>query len=125
MDEFNPSIEEAKTISVDFDGVIHTCDKGYCGGVIYGDPIEGSLDSIKMLSEKYDVVVHSARARHDKPLVNGKTGKELIWEWLDAHGFSSYIKEVTEIKPRAFIYIDDKAIRFENWKMCLDILNLN
>lgn len=120
---FNPSAEESRTVSVDFDGVIHKCDRGYCGGIIYGDPIENSLDSIMMLSKKYDVVIHSARARTDKPLVNGKTGKELIWEWLDAHGFSSYIKEVTEIKPRAFIYIDDKAIRFENWKTCLDILN--
>jgi len=48
---------------------------------------------------------------------------ELIWEWLEHHGFGSYIKEVTAVKPRAVCYIDDRAIRFTNWEETCKILD--
>jgi hypothetical protein len=54
--------------------------------------------------------------------VNGKTGIELIWEWLSKNGLSHLISEVTAEKPRAFAYIDDKAIRFSNWQATIDFL---
>jgi len=53
-------------------------------------------------------------------LINGKTGVELIWEWLEAHDMSQYVSEVTAEKPRAVCYIDDKAIRFLDWESTLD-----
>ena len=43
-------------------------------------------------------------------LINGKTGTEMIWEWLKKHDFDQYISKVTSEKPRAMAYIDDKAI---------------
>ena len=106
---------ELDNIAVDFDGVIHTFDKGFFDGTCYGEPIKGSLQAIKKLSETYRVVIFTAKARPDRPLVNGKTGLELVNEWLHKHGFSKYISEVTWEKPRANYYIDDKAIRFNNW----------
>ena len=42
---------EKSVIALDFDGVIHDHYKGYGDGTIYGDPIEGSLESIKELYE--------------------------------------------------------------------------
>ena len=51
-------------------------------------------------------------------LINGKTGTELVWEWLKKHKFDKYISKVTSEKPRAVAYIDDKAIRFSNWDHC-------
>ena len=72
------------------------------------------------LAEKYDIVIFSTKVKPDRPLVNGKTGAELVWEWLEKYNLSKYIKEVTSEKPRAVFYIDDKAIRFIEWE---DTLN--
>jgi hypothetical protein len=69
----------------------------------------------------YTIVIFTAKAKKDRPLVNGKTGEELIWEWLVKHGISQYVKEVTSEKPRAKYYIDDNGIRFTSWT---DTLNL-
>ncbi len=113
--------DEFSQIGIDFDGVLHKCSKGYHDGTIYDDPIEGSLEAVKKLSKKYAIVVYSAKARHDRPLVNGKTGVELIWEWLKKHGFGDYVKDVTAIKPRAICYVDDRAVNFQSWEQVFKI----
>jgi|TARA_R100000149_G_C5874341_1_gene138075 hypothetical protein len=113
--------EELKNIAVDFDGVVHNFDKGWHDGTCYGDPIEGSLSAIKKLSKTYNVIIFSAKVRPDRPLVDGKTGLQLVTEWLEKHDVLSCVKEITHEKPRAQYYIDDKAVKFkDNWK---DILN--
>jgi len=55
-------------------------------------------------------------------LVNGKTGTELVWGWLKKHDLEDYIFNVTAMKPVAAAYIDDKCIRFNNWKEALKII---
>jgi len=111
--------DETRQIGVDFDGVIHRNSKGFYDGTVYDDPIEGSLDAIKKLSEKYTIVVFSAKARKDRMLINEKTGVQLIEEWLEKYGFMKYVKEVTSEKPRAVAYIDDKAIKFSDWEQAM------
>lgn len=104
--------DETYQIGVDFDGVIHACTKGFYNGTIYDAPVNGSFDALQKLSEQFVIIIYSAKAKPDRPLVNGKTGTELIWEWLKAHGMDQFVKEVTSEKPRAIFYIDDKAVRF-------------
>ena len=117
--------DETFQVGVDFDGVIHRCSKGFYDGTIYDPPISGAKEALKILSDKYVVIVYSAKARSDRPLVNGKTGIELIWEWLKAHDMDSYVKEVTAEKPRAVFYIDDKAVRFNgSWEDTFSDLKL-
>ena len=111
--------EEERTISIDFDGVIHNDYLGWNDGTIYGDPIEGSLEAVRTLSEKYKLVLFTAKAKPDRPLVDGKTGAELIWEWLEKYGIKDCFSEITAEKPRCLFYIDDKAIRFINWEDAL------
>ena len=114
--DFPPGFEEDyKNIAIDFDGVVHTFDKGFHDGTCYGEPIEGSLEAIKTLSEKYNVIIFTAKAKPSRPLVNGKTGAELVYDWLVKHGVMKYVKQITAEKPRSFVYIDDKGYRFENW----------
>jgi hypothetical protein len=115
--------EESKTIAIDFDGVIHSFEFGFHDGTIYGTPIEGSIDALKSLSQKYNLVLYTAKAKPDRPLINGKTGTELVWEWLEKYNISQYITEITAEKPRAICYIDDKAIRFISWEQTLEELN--
>ena len=55
-------------------------------------------------------------------LINEKTGIQLINKWLQDYEIKKYIKEVTFIKPRAFLYIDDKGYRFTGWKEALSFI---
>ena len=110
--------DEQINLGIDFDGVIHKNSKGFFDGTIYDDPIEGTEEAVKKLSDKYTLICYTAKAKPDRGLVNGKTGTELVWEWLKKHKFDKYISKVTSEKPRAVAYIDDKAIRFNDWNHC-------
>lgn len=110
-------------ICVDFDGVIHENNLGFHDGTIYGNPIEGAIDYVKKLSERYKIVIYTCKANPKRPLINGKSGAELIWEWLQKHELKDYIHDITFCKPNAIAYIDDKAIKFENWKQTYQEIN--
>ena len=82
--DYPPGFEQdIKNIAIDFDGVIHNFDKGYHDGTCYGEPIEGSLEALKEISRKYNIIIFTAKAKPSRPLVEGKTGTELVQEWLE------------------------------------------
>jgi hypothetical protein len=115
--------ENENQIAIDFDGVIHKNSKGFYDGTVYDEPIEGAIESIiNIYNLGYIIVIFTAKAKTDRPLVNGKTGQDLVWEWLRKYNIDKYIKEVTSEKPRALYYIDDKGIRFENWNKINELL---
>jgi len=107
--------DETYQIGIDLDGVIHRCSKGFHDGTIYDDILPDAAQAVQMLASKYTLICYTAKARSDRPLVGGKTGKELVEEWLEKHQLLKYFKEVTSEKPRALCYIDDKGIRFTSW----------
>ena len=115
--------ENSHQLAIDFDGVIHKNSKGFHDGTIYDEPIDGAVEAIKELSKKYDIVIFTAKVKSDRPLLHGKTGRELVEEWLDKYGLLSYIKDITSEKPRAVAYIDDKAIEFKSWTQTIGKLN--
>lgn len=110
---------EKSTLVIDFDKVIHDMTRGFYDGTIYGMPIRGAAKSLKLLSEKFDLIIYSCKSNPARPLINDKTGTELIWEWLKDNKLDLYIKDVTFTKPNAVAYIDDKAIRFYTWEKCM------
>ena len=123
--DYPPGFEtDSKNIAVDFDGVIHNFDKGFHDGTCYGDPLPGALDAIKTLATKYNDIIFTAKAKPSRPLVNGKTGTELVQEWLEEYDVMQYVTEITAEKPRSQIYIDDKGYHFQNWKDTLKYLNM-
>ena len=113
---------ESNNLAVDFDGVIHKNSKGFHDGTVYDEPVEGSFEALKTLSKNYKLIIFSAKARTDRPLINNKTGVELIWEWLEKYNLKQFISDVVSEKPRALYYIDDKAIHFTNWKKVINKL---
>lgn len=120
---YPPGFEnQSNTIAIDFDGVLHNSNKGWGDGTCYGDPLPGSIDAIKQLSIKYNIVIFTAKAKPDRPLVNGKTGVDLVKEWLSKYEILDCVSEVTSEKPRAELYIDDNGYRFENWKDTLNFI---
>jgi phosphoheptose isomerase len=112
--------DEEVNIAIDFDGVIHNSDKGFHDGTLYGEPLDHARESLEKLSKEYNVIIFSCKAKPDRPLISGKTGIELIWEWLKKHNLDKYVTEVTSEKPRAKLYVDDRAIKFTNWKEAMD-----
>jgi hypothetical protein len=105
-------IKAHSTIAVDFDGVIHKYGQGYKDGSIYDYPVEGAFEAIGLLQRKgYKIVIFTAR-------------KELkaVFDWCELWGRGALksTPRVTNQKPPAICYIDDRAIRFTNWQ---DILN--
>ena len=112
--------QESKNLAIDFDGVIHKNSKGFYDGTVYDDPVDGSYEALEHLARQYKLIIFSAKARLDRPLINGKTGSELIWEWLEKYNMKQFISDVVSEKPRAVYYIDDKAIHFTNWKNTLN-----
>lgn len=90
-----------KTISIDFDGVIHKYSKGYHDGTAYDEPMPGAQKALEGLeAEGYELIIFSTRPA------------EQIHDWLEKYGFKKY--KVFE-KPMAIAYIDDRALRFTNW----------
>ena len=113
---YPPGLEhEKQNLAIDFDGVVHNADKGWGDGTCYGEPLPGAIDAIKRLSENYNIVIFTAKAKSDRPLVNGKTGAKLVYEWLQKYQIEQYVSSVTSDKPRVELYIDDNGYRFENW----------
>ena len=115
--------DELINIGIDFDGVIHKNSKGYFDGTIYDEPLDGVREGLKELSKKYTLVLFTTKAKPDRGLINGRQTIDLIWEWLEKHDLAKYISTITSEKPRAVVYIDDKGIRFTDWKTCITDLN--
>ena len=69
-------------------------------------------------------MIFTAKAKPSRPLIEGKTGVELVWEWLEAKNIAQFVQEVTSEKPRAVAYLDDKAIRFNSWKVALEEISV-
>ena len=117
------SQENKNQIAIDFDGVIHKNSKGFFDGTVYDKPIQGTKEALEQLSKKYEIVIFTCKVKPDRPLINLKSGKQLIEEWLSQHNLLQYIHEIACEIPRASFYIDDKGYRFSNWVTTLNFLN--
>lgn len=110
-----------ENICIDFDGVIHIMkgyDEHYDGwknGKIEGELAPGAKEAIEKLQKTYNVIVFTTR-----------TDLESISRWLVINGICGRgIQDIiiTNKKPKAVAYIDDKAIRFESWDQVMDDIN--
>lgn len=106
---------KGKTICFDFDGVLHSYDRGWTGLVPEDPPVEGAVEAVRAVKDMgYDVVVHSTRAADAEGI--GVTRK-----WLQQHGFPEM--RVSPTKPGADLYIDDRGLRFTgDWGVVLQFL---
>jgi len=105
-----------KTIAFDFDGVVHKYSKGWQDGKIYDEPVEGALEGLVELYNKgYKIAIFTTR--EDTSSVG-----RWIWKYYKKlfQDQEMIEFEVTNKKPIAIAYVDDRGIRFTNWK---DILN--
>ncbi len=106
-------------IALDFDGVIHSYTTPWNGADIISDPpVEGAMSFIrKVLDSKFDLVIYSTRSCPEtNGIENAERGKKAIKQYLIDNGLAREDAnqiDVVSSKPRAVVYIDDRAWRFE------------
>lgn len=111
-----------KTIAVDLDGVIHKYSKGFHDGTMYDEPMEGARKILeKLVKTGYKIVIFTTRLNpcfDEENKAKGYDALQDILHWLDKYSFIKNIHyhEITNNKPKAFAYVDDRAIRFTSWQ---------
>ena len=88
-------------VCVDLDGVLNDFDK-WRGASYFHEPRPGAREFLEALNAAgYRVVVFTVRWAPD------------VREWLSTCGFYELVSEVTNIKPPAHVYVDDRAVCFD------------
>lgn len=87
-----------KTIMIDLDGVLDNYEK-----YSYEIPSikDGAKEFVKKLSNDYELILFTTRPPKQAVI------------WLQENKIDKYFKDVTNVKTPAYIYIDDRALKFE------------
>jgi hypothetical protein len=106
------------TICVDFDGVIHSYERGWQAGAIYGTVVPGFFEWVERVRSRFRLVIYSSRSKTDEGVMAMATWLHLRRnEWIATGGVRDPSEplgiEFADEKPAAFLTIDDRAIRFE------------
>ena len=88
------------TVAVDFDGVINKY-KGWDGENDLSVPQSGVKYFLEELNKEYSVIIFTAR------------DTDKVEEWFKKYELDKYILHITNMKPRAVAYIDDRAINYD------------
>ena len=114
-------LEEAKRIMIDFDGTVHRYSKGFGDGTIYDSPTDFAREALSFLkNEGFEIVIFTTRLSKEACPDTYITNEKFIKEWLVNYDIP--YDRITAEKLPAMIYIDDKSLRFADWKDTLNIL---
>jgi hypothetical protein len=112
MPDFKP------TLCLDFDGVIHSYEKGWQDGVIYGSVTPGFFEWAEQAAKLFHLVIYSSRSKTEE-------GQQAMAAWLicqrklwrvaggmhETEGVLTF--DFADQKPAAWLTIDDRAIHFK------------
>jgi len=94
------TIDSRPTVCVDLDGVLNLFDR-WVSPEHFHAPRPGAREFLSVLRARgYRVVVLTVRWH------------EWVSRWLQENGMSDFVDEVTDRKPPAVAYIDDRAVCF-------------
>ncbi len=89
-----------RKILIDLDGVLNEYTKGCFDKNYIPNPREGVEDFLIELNKDYDLYLFTSR------------NLLLASKWLINNNLDSYFKDVTNIKLPAYLFIDDRNIKF-------------
>jgi len=104
-------------LCVDFDGVIHSYERGWQDGSIYGEVVPGFFEWVERVRDHFKVVIYSSRSKDDAGVVAmGAWLHEKRNAWIkdggQRHPTEPLEIEFSHEKPPAWMTIDDRAIQF-------------
>lgn len=110
-DEFKP------ILCLDFDGVIHSYEKGWQNGIIYGSVTPGFFEWAEEAAKLFKLVIYSSRSKTEEgTLAMGQWLIEQRRAWREAGGMHTVPDalsfEFAHEKPPAWLTIDDRAVQF-------------
>ncbi len=92
--------ESKPLVCVDLDGVLNTFDE-WRAPEYFHPPREGAREFLHRLNDAgFRVCIFTCRWH------------EWVERWLERHGMAQYVESVTDKKPPAHAYVDDRAICF-------------
>lgn len=104
-------------ICIDFDGVIHSYEKGWQNGEIYGTVVPGFFEWVETMRTSARLIIYSSRSKDDAGVI-----AMARWlhaqrnEWVRLGGQRNPTEplefEFAHEKPAAWLTIDDRAIQF-------------
>lgn len=108
-------------LCIDFDGVIHSYERGWQNGEIYGSVVPGFFEWAEKAAQLFELVIYSSRSK-DEAMFTAMS----LWfvdqrkKWRTSGGRHEIDMPLefsfTHEKPAAFLTIDDRAVRFDgNW----------
>ena len=109
MTDFKP------TICIDFDGVIHSYERGWQNGEIYGKLVPGFLAWSTEAAQKFTLVVYSSRSKSPEGIFAMRIWmRAQLADRMMPHEIDAYLATLSfaHEKPAAWLTIDDRAIRF-------------
>ena len=92
--------EYKPNIVLDFDGVLNQY-TGWKGENYLYKPRPGTKEFLEQLQQEYTIIILSARSPTS------------ILSWLEQYELDQYIHQVTNKKPPAQVYLDDRGLKFE------------
>jgi len=99
-------------IAIDFDGPIHN-PQAVIKGQKLGIPTEGAKESLEELHKTDKIIIFTNRATNF-------SATKAVADFLDH--FEIPYDDITNIKPNADVFIDDKAMKFINWEHIMRLL---
>lgn len=117
-----------QTVAVDFDKCIHTYERGWADGSIYGDLMPGAFVGLLRIMDHYAAYVHTTRSpRQVAPWIERVSGHHIdaMPEWRPRRFWNRQgILLVTRRKLPAIAYIDDRGFHFTDWQSVLEHLDV-
>ena len=101
-------------VCIDFDGCVHDS-KHPVEGRRMGPPMPGALDALQDLRDHFTIIIHTTKA-------NTPSGRKAVADWLEYYDVDYH--EIVG-KPKADYYIDDHAVKHNNWQTTKKELKLD
>jgi hypothetical protein len=104
-------------LCIDFDGVIHSYEKGWQNGVIYGTVTPGFFEWAEQAAKQFKLTIYSSRSKSEEGIkAIGLWLMEQRKAWRAAGGKTEtegpLAFDFAVEKPAAWLTIDDRAICF-------------